>query len=483
VRALIVSPYFPPQQAIASLRVHSFARALADRGADVTVLTTHKREDQRGLEGLELRGVRVEEVPYRVPGPLERLRASARPAVGDPAAHSARTRRSAGPLSRLRDRSGVFASVRMPDLTGWWVRPAVDRALALTTEATASKVVPGGWDVVLSSSGPYTAHLAAMAIKQGGLARRWLADFRDLWTANHIFRGLWPLTLVEAGLERRVIAAADQITTVSPPLADWLRVRADALAGPPVEVIWNGHDRDQPAEGPQLAWPPPGQTATAAQQNEPREILYCGSLYPAGQDARPIIVALRMLRDDGSLPPMRLTAVGGSVSAWLGIAGELGERVETDPGQGAAGAVLRVLPAVPRPRLLEMQERAWALLGIEWRDPSAGVVTGKLPEYLAARPMVLTTGAGGVGPMTELAVSVGRGLYLGDEPGSIAARLRRLVGERSGVDGSAGLPERDLGRIRAMHRRVQAGRVADLAERLAAGPEAGQQAERALEDG
>ena len=43
MRILLVSPYFPPQQAIASLRAHSFASAWSSAGVEVTVLTTRKR--------------------------------------------------------------------------------------------------------------------------------------------------------------------------------------------------------------------------------------------------------------------------------------------------------------------------------------------------------------------------------------------------------------------------------------------------------
>ena len=48
-RLLLVTPFFPPQHAAASLRTASFASAWSELGADVTVLTTKKRHDQQGM--------------------------------------------------------------------------------------------------------------------------------------------------------------------------------------------------------------------------------------------------------------------------------------------------------------------------------------------------------------------------------------------------------------------------------------------------
>src|SRR5262249_9515200 len=131
------------------------------------------------------------------------------------------------PLRYLKSRTGVFSAVRQPDLTDGWVRPAIEWARR-----------HGPWEVVISSGGPPSAHLAALGIKYAGRARKWVADFRDLWTDNHIYAGLFPFTLGERRRERRVLVAADRLVTVSPGLADRLR----AKSGKPVNVVYNGYD-------------------------------------------------------------------------------------------------------------------------------------------------------------------------------------------------------------------------------------------------
>ena len=127
MRVLLVAPFFPPHRAVASLRTHSFARAWAAAGHEVTVLTTPKREDQSGLP-LPVDGFRVVEVEYRVPRLLERLRAGERSTRDAVRAMSHRRPIVAGPVYRslrwLKRRTGIFGGVREPDLTDFWIDPA-----------------------------------------------------------------------------------------------------------------------------------------------------------------------------------------------------------------------------------------------------------------------------------------------------------------------------------------------------------------------
>src|SRR5436190_19613682 len=266
MRILLVTPYFPPQNAVASLRVHALAKCWAEAGHSVTVLTTAKRADQQGLD-LPCDGFEVVELPYALPRMLEGLRSTHRPTDEKSIA-------SPSLLRRLKERTGIFSSVRMPDLTDWWVKPAL-RWCRLNSQ--------GDWDCVVSSSGPYTAHLVAMDLRRSGLARRWGADFRDLWTGNHFHCGLLPFTLRERMLESQCLRTADIITTVSDGLATSLRRRTRT----PIEIIYNGFN-DDAADG-----------ATPCQSIFPDDgclrIVYTGTLYPNGQDPLPLLRAMKSL--------------------------------------------------------------------------------------------------------------------------------------------------------------------------------------------
>lgn len=94
-------------------------------------------------------------------------------------------------------------------------------------------------DVIFASSPPPTVHLiAAKLARWSGL--KWVADFRDPWTRIHYYRNARTnfARKRDEGLERKVLAACDQITCAS-------RHFLDLLAAPPntpSQVITNGYD-------------------------------------------------------------------------------------------------------------------------------------------------------------------------------------------------------------------------------------------------
>lgn len=425
MRILIVSVPFPPLLAMGAFRVHSFARYWADQGHQVTVLTTAKppaersfRPDVRNIEMIEVPAV-GEAVWARCRDWLRRSPRGAKQPVPAPAGG-----RRAGLLKNLIEwgkRTGILGTVRMPDPTDLWVRPAVE----------ALRRAAGGrpFDLMLSSSGPYTAHLVARRLRRSGAARRWIADFRDLWTANPIYKGLAPFCSIERRLERGVLRSADAVTTVSEPLADWLRARARGE----VVVIYNGHDRQRPAGD--------------AEPRAPLILHYTGSLYPSVQDPEPLLGALRLLAGRGQLT-LRFE-VAGDASPWRA-------RLASDEVQWL------IAPGWLDPAELQRrQDSATALVTIDTVHP--GVIGGKLPEYLASVPPILVVGGGGRGAMTQLVEATGRGVHAGDTPEAVAATLRRLM------DAPASLaPEPDLAAVARFSRRAQAGVLDQLAHRLLA---------------
>lgn len=403
MRILIVSPYFPPQPAVAALRVHAFARDWAAAGHQVTVLTTTKRADQRGMErpgdGFEL-----VELDYRVPRVLERLRAEHKSANGDSANVSAKSSddgrgRRLSRWRRVRERTGIFASVRMPDLTGWWIRPAVRWARQRAAR-------DGSFDVVVSSSGPYTAHLVARALRRREDARTWAADFRDLWTDNHHFSGLFPFTLREWWLERDCLARADLIVTVSEGLARTLRAKTIR----PVRLVPNGFDPD---DFTTLS------AAPAFTDDGIRRLVYTGTLYVNQQDPMPLLRTMRTLRQEQPefAARFRLVVAGADTAPWRERAAEVG-----------VNDLMEDRRLLPRAEALRLQRDAQALLLIDWPDSDQGVLTGKLFEYLHASAPILLMNAQPQSPLAEYIREAGRGHIVpsGDDD-QLRARLLQLV--------------------------------------------------------
>lgn len=395
MRILLVTPYFPPQNAVASLRVHAFAKCWSEASENVTVLTTVKRADQQGLD-LPQNTFQVVELPFAAPRALEWLRSrhrpvesSPRPKVIDPVSSSPSL------VRRWKERTGIFSSVRMPDLTDWWVKPALRWC----------RSHPGGWDCVVSSSGPYTAHLVAMNLKKNGLAGRWIADFRDLWTGNHLHCGLFPFTLRERMLESQCLRTADMITTVSEGLATSLRRRTRR----PVEIIFNGFDEEAlNAASPEPIFPNDGCV----------RIVYTGTLYPHGQDPQPLLRAMKSLQREApdAASRIRLVIAGRGTEHWRTLADR----------SGVAGMIdLRGM--VSRDEALRMQRDADALLLLDWNDSAQGVLTSKVFEYLNATAPILIISPQQESELIRLVNRSWRGFEAGTNEARILESLRALL--------------------------------------------------------
>jgi glycosyltransferase involved in cell wall biosynthesis len=428
MRILLVSPYFPPQNAVASLRTHGFARAWADAGHEVTVLTTAKRFDQRGLDR-HVDGLEVTEIGFRVPGFLERMRAvekSNEAAMIEPPSH----KRSFA--QRLKDRTGIFSTVRMPDLTDWWVRPAIAWARSRSAQR-------GPWDAVVSSSGPYTAHRVARILKADGMAKKWIADFRDLWVDNQPYRGLFPFTLIERRWERQCLLAADAITTVSQGLAESLQRKSRKDA----EVICNGFDETELAALPaERVFPADGLV----------RLVFTGRLYSDHQDPSPLLEALAMLgrQDPARGARLRLMVAGDSDEPWRSMARRCG-----------AERFLDFRGRISREDALRMQRDAAALVMIDWRDPRHGVLSTKLFEYMRSDAPLLIIGPCERSPIIDLAARAGRGVPVGVDPGNVSQVLTQLLENAHSLRGE---PDRKF--VATLSRRHQSMRMLDLMRSL-----------------
>ncbi len=396
-RVLLVTPFFPPQHAAASLRTASFARVWAELGADVTVLTTKKRRDQQGMPA-KVPGVQVQEIAFQVKGFIERARADhKREQAGEPKIGSTKEGRAA----KVKRWTGAYSAARMPDVTDAWVRPAV-----------AWAKLHGPWDIVVSSIGPYTAHLVALKLKQAGVAARWVGDYRDLWTGNHIYHGLFPFTLKEKYLERRCLAAMDHVTAVSAPLAKWLQRRTKVT----VDIIPNGFD------------PETERSVQSLPESEPAfRLVYTGSIHRRGQSPEPLLQALKILdmgRDKSSLP-IRLVVAGSSQPLWSARANKLGI-LHMIEGRGL----------LAQEDSLSLQASADALIVLDWDHVDAGVLTTKLCEYLPCDAPVLAIGArqgSGECVVEQVLQATGRGLHLGGDAKHISEVIEKMVDDPSAL--------------------------------------------------
>jgi len=386
LRILIVAARFPPENAIAALRPAAWAQFLAAHGHTVSVLTT-------AAAGAET-DIGVERMCVPPPGVSFFARADRLAGAPVSAVPAAPRRTLARLLYWLRRERGVLCSARMPDHHDPWIPRALHRLRGRQ------------WDVVLSTHGPYACHVVAWWLRRKGHASRWVADFRDLWSDNHIFPGLPPFSWVEPLIEHRLLRRADALTTVSEGLAATLGARHHRA----VTVIRNGIDLGQlDALEPQPVWPDDGLF----------RIVYTGTIYASGQDPSPFFAAVRAMRAAGEPGSGRLRLVFAGKFQW-GLEEQLlraGLRDITEqPGH------------VPHARALRMQRDAGALLFLPFVSPThEGILTGKLFEYLASGTPILSVGRARDASTASLIEASGAGKDYGGDVTAITAALRRML--------------------------------------------------------
>lgn len=353
MKILIISTYFPPQNSIASLRPYSWAKYWTKEGHTVTVLTTQKQENPQVMLHLPNPGYEAVEIPF----PTLLLKVKNRHKNSQSSSFSGKI------LQSLRENTGIFKTCRMPDLTDLWVRPAC-----------AAACEKGPWDLVISTAGPYTTHLVAHRLKKRKLAKLWVADYRDAWSYNHIYPGLFPFNIIEKRMESHLLKHADLVTTVSNPLAKDLKNRFQLDK---VEVVANGldvEDLDHIPKDPIFI-------------NDGKfRIAYTGSIYKGKQDPSPLFQSIKSLSENPQTKNLldNLEVI---------FAGPNQEHLEKQIRQMEISTWVKSIGFISREDSLRMQRDAHALLFLPWNDTKKdGILTGKIFEYLFSKTPIICIG-------------------------------------------------------------------------------------------
>ncbi|MEG0740599.1 MAG: hypothetical protein RR521_00140 [Clostridia bacterium] len=358
-RVLIISYYFAPQNQIGAIRPTKLAKYLAAQGNEVTVICgagmNAAKDPTLARDLQELRDVHI----IKEWNPLRAYKARRQRSAGaPPSAHGAGSNtQQPGLVHRMTNALYLFLCV------------LADRSFQRRATRELGKLT-GGYDAVFSTYAPISVHLVARAAKRRGLAKRWIADFRD--EVGMSFG--W-----QEGYRKRCLSMlrreADLLTAVSD---GFLEMMGFTQIG---RVLSNGFDRDD------LRDVQPERPA-----GEPTfRVVYCGQLVEGrrnvpNRDIAPFFRAMRALVNEGVCAADELQFVyagreGALYRAYAARAG-LEERVE-NCGQ------------VTRERSLALQLGADALLMASWNlSGQTGILTGKLFEYMMMEKPILCCMAG-----------------------------------------------------------------------------------------
>lgn len=286
-------------------------------------------------------------------------------------------------LSRLGRFRGLGVAykqlVHFPDAQVGWSIPAARIAGRLDRP-----------DVVLSSSPPASAHLAAamFAIPR---SIPWVAEYRSPWTDSLYFRRWWPARSVEVAMERWVGRRATVVTAIS----EYLSAVVSRRLGRSVQHIPNGFDPDDYRD-------------TVAP--EPGLIVHLGSVY-APYRTQILIDALQSLRR-----PPRVVFLGRNLA-------NLREQLQ----MSRAGALIGTPGPTRHSEAITYIRRAEANILFVTERPGSSQYTDvpqKLFEYLAAgRPIIA------IGPTTSETADLARRSGLttfAETPAEVARCLERV---------------------------------------------------------
>ncbi|CAN5544776.1 glycosyltransferase [soil metagenome] len=307
-------------------------------------------------------------------------------------------------LSAWLRRRGFLSSVRWPDIFETWVPKAV-------------KAIPRDqFDLIVSTFGPSAALAIGYRAKQLNPKAKWICDFRDLWTENHVYPGFWPLTMLERFTERRYLKRADGITTVSDSLAITLRGYVDTAKQ--VKVFENGFHSEELAA---LDGRP------AYTEDSRLRLVYTGSLHQQQRNPAPLLEAVALLSDQDR-DRLKLVFAGPRETFLEQAVDRLGLASQVD-----------CVGPLPRSAALKYQRDADVLLFFEKQHlPSRdGVLTGKLFEYLATGRPIMAIGIDSISTVGALLSSHSCGVALGVDVFAIKDAISRLL-----IEGRA--PNRDV---------------------------------------
>ena len=120
----------------------------------------------------------------------------------------------------------------IPDPRKFWINPSVKFLSKFLKENPV--------DLIISTGPPHSMHIIALGLKKK-FDISWIADFRDPWTDIDFYHKLKLTTWADKkhkNLEKKVLAAADHVVTVSPGCAADIQ----KIAQRKIEVINNGFD-------------------------------------------------------------------------------------------------------------------------------------------------------------------------------------------------------------------------------------------------
>lgn len=332
-RLLVLSYWFPPNNAIGASRAAAMARFFADRGWSVTVVGANSFAVPKDYN-LDMTGIEV----YRV-------------------TDTAITKFLNFKLGRKRWMRAISALIR------YVAFPDAFRSTTKRMEHVVEGLIADGqcFDVILSTALPFSQHEVAgrLVSKTGALL---VLDNRDTWACSAYRRRLPFSDARERHYEHRILSLGDILTVISEGMAGYYQDNYPDLADR-LCTIRNGVDASIT-----------NSPASSSDARQSQRIVYTGILYGAKRDIRPV---LKAARDSGL--PIAFDFYGAEAEQIATLKTEFPMLEISDRGR------------VPRSEAVAAQRSADALLvGLGLDAAEKIFLPGKFFEYVGTgRPIIV----------------------------------------------------------------------------------------------
>ena len=254
----------------------------------------------------------------------------------------------------------IRGNFMIPDPRKFWIKPSIKYLSQFLQDNPI--------DAMVSTGPPHSMHLIALGLKKK-FDIPWIADFRDPWTQIDFYHKLRLTQWADRKhhkLEKKVLQKADHVVTVSP---SWLK-DFEILGKRKIELITNGFDPDDFKE----IWP---------SQNELFIISHFGAF---NQDRNPhsLWKALREIAIDNDEFKEKLR---------IQLIGQTDESVLNSIEKNSLSENLILQPFLPHLEGLKLlAESSLLLLPINDAPNVAGILPGKMFEYIALRKPIIAVG-------------------------------------------------------------------------------------------
>ncbi len=339
---LIISYWFPPVNVIGSYRPYHWAKYLEKQGYNITVLTAKKSRLDGNLDfQIDFtKNIKIIEIDFRKET-LNNKKLKNNNLI--------KSSDSRGFLRKVKKYIGPLADQRI----GWYFN---------AKRFIKKEFKKNDYDYMISSFDPPSSIFIARYIAKK-YQLKWVSDYRDLWSGNHINKPVFPFSLLQKIIEKKIIFPyVNAATTVSKPLEKILK---EDYKGKTL-TIENGYDLDD------------YNNIKLSKKIDINKIniTYAGSLYQGYRDPTCFIKALKGLED----------------KLVFNIFGVNENGVDFIKNETPLNCV-KLHGYVSRKEVMAAIKTSDYAVIIENPKPeSAGVLTGKIFELLALQKPILSIG-------------------------------------------------------------------------------------------